>query len=370
MQQQAAVLLPLNPELFKPSARFQVGYAQSAGQRPYMEDVILAHGSFRGRQDEDLYAVFDGFGGHKGAQLAAERLPALFEKELSAAEAANSSAFLRTPMMSSRTSGPSCCRRCTSASDDMFELDDAHGHDHGHAHSHTHGRRDDSDSDADDDDGEMWLLHEDDFNAEGDLPEKHYAIAAALTRTFRALDSEMRSQQINCGTTALVVFLYHNYAFVANAGDTRAVLRRETNRSPIRLSVDHKPDTPKEKRRITNHGHEVSTIPGSVPRVNGTLAVSRALCGDSSILGIVWEPAVRVIQLQPSDEFILMATDGLWDKVGDGLASMTAKNTMASGGPTQVCEQLLQDSWRRQSTDNISVMCLNLKSTAPVDGAH
>ena len=63
------------------------------------------------------------------------------------------------------------------------------------------------------------------------------------------------------GSTALVVYVVDGVLFVANSGDTRAVLRREGERLPLRLSVDHKPDS--ERDRLNNSGAEVTTVPGS-----------------------------------------------------------------------------------------------------------
>lgn len=52
------------------------------------------------------------------------------------------------------------------------------------------------------------------------------------------------------------------HLFVANAGDSRAVLCRDT--SAIALSEDHKPASEGEKNRIQNAGGFISTIGGVV----------------------------------------------------------------------------------------------------------
>jgi serine/threonine protein phosphatase PrpC len=63
----------------------------------------------------------------------------------------------------------------------------------------------------------------------------------------------------------------------ANAGDSRAVLSKKGKAKE--LSVDHKPDTPSEKRRIERANGYVEDS-----RVNGMLALSRAL-GDFEYKG-------------------------------------------------------------------------------------
>ena len=96
--------------------------------------------------------------------------------------------------------------------------------------------------------------------------------ASALTNTFRKLDelicSEKGEQQLRelnkslggkrldaddkvgyrAGTTCLVMLLTKDKYYVANAGDSRAVLSK--NHKAITLSNDHKPDLPIEKQRI------------------------------------------------------------------------------------------------------------------------
>jgi serine/threonine protein phosphatase PrpC len=63
----------------------------------------------------------------------------------------------------------------------------------------------------------------------------------------------------------------------ANAGDSRAVLSKKGKVKD--LSVDHKPDTPSEKRRIERANGFVEES-----RVNGMLALSRSI-GDFEYKG-------------------------------------------------------------------------------------
>lgn len=50
-------------------------------------------------------------------------------------------------------------------------------------------------------------------------------------------------------------------------------------------------------------------------RINGTLAVSRGI-GDRQLKQFVTpEPETTVVRIKPEHEFLIMASDGLWDKV-------------------------------------------------------
>lgn len=71
------------------------------------------------------------------------------------------------------------------------------------------------------------------------------------------------------GTTAVVALVTKDRYYVANIGDSRAVLNRGD--SAIALSTDHKPDSPHEKNRIQKAGGYVQQ-----GRVNGALSLSRS----------------------------------------------------------------------------------------------
>jgi len=74
------------------------------------------------------------------------------------------------------------------------------------------------------------------------------------------------------GTTAVVSLLIGDHLYVANAGDSRAILVKKGAR-PVALSVDHKPSLPEEQKRITDLGGRV--VFWGRWRVEGILAVSR-----------------------------------------------------------------------------------------------
>lgn len=117
------------------------------------------------------------------------------------------------------------------------------------------------------------------------------------------------------GCTAICALLVDNTLYIANAGDSRAVLCRAGRAE--NLSQDHKPTLPDERQRIYAAGGYVE-----FGRVNGNLNLSRAL-GDliyKQDLSLPPEkqivsgfPDVRKFELHPEDEFIVMGCDGIWE---------------------------------------------------------
>ena len=122
----------------------------------------------------------------------------------------------------------------------------------------------------------------------------------------------------NSGCTALVVYIDEksSKAYIANSGDSRAVLCR--NGDAIELSTDHKVTLQSEADRIVAAGGVVLN-----GRVNGSLNLTRAI-GDLAFKGdpnlspedqvITANPDVTVIDINPdTDDFIVIACDGLWE---------------------------------------------------------
>ncbi|CAG9325519.1 unnamed protein product [Blepharisma stoltei] len=120
---------------------------------------------------------------------------------------------------------------------------------------------------------------------------------------------------VQAGCTAVSALIRGNEIYVANAGDSRCVLSR--GGLAVELSMDHKPDLPEELERIRRAGGTVEE-----GRVMGNLNLSRSI-GDleykknNSIPQrdqmITAFPDIRRETLQPNDEFIILACDGVWD---------------------------------------------------------
>jgi protein phosphatase 1L len=130
---------------------------------------------------------------------------------------------------------------------------------------------------------------------------------------------------------------------IANAGDSRAVLGRRDG-SAIRLSQDHTPDVPGEKKRIEQEGSSVVNAHGIwrivLPSIRGSgiagLSVSRGF-GDleykqnSKTVTAVPDIFLRNVDLQ-EDSFIIIGSDGIWGPVSDEEAVRVASTALREGG--------------------------------------
>ena len=142
-----------------------------------------------------------------------------------------------------------------------------------------------------------------------------------LKKLLLQLNEDLKSQpssdskEDRSGSTAVAAFVSPTHIIWANCGDSRGLL---SEKEALRYATtDHKPFNEAEKERIEKAGGTVM-----MQRVNGTLAVSRAL-GDfdyKRVDGIKPEcqlvspePEVHCMERRDTDEFMLLACDGVFD---------------------------------------------------------
>ncbi|CAK9163059.1 unnamed protein product [Ilex paraguariensis] len=170
------------------------------------------------------------------------------------------------------------------------------------------------------------------------------------------------------GSTAVVVILGKEELVVANCGDSRAVLCRGGVAVP--LTNDHKPDRPDEKERVEAAGGRVIEWNGS--RVLGVLATSRSI-GDYYLKPyVISEPEVTMSMRTELDDFLIIATDGLWDVVSNAVACKLVRKCfdgqygMKSSDrncATDAASMLAGLAMAKGAKDNISVIVVELKKS-------
>lgn len=138
-----------------------------------------------------------------------------------------------------------------------------------------------------------------------------------------------------------------------------------------RLCEDHRPGRKDEMERIEEAGGIVVESRGT-SRVNGVLAVSRSI-GDLELKELVIaRPDVMSLALCGDEDFVLIASDGLWDVVGDREGVDVMRRTYAKDGGgkeegkadswgEEGVKAVVEFAWERGSTDDICVMVIDLK---------
>lgn len=162
------------------------------------------------------------------------------------------------------------------------------------------------------------------------------------------LAQEVNTDSYCSGCTAVTLIKQGDQLIVGNLGDSRAVLctRDRDQLIPVQLTVDLKPNIPSETSRIVNCEGRVfaaeeepdvfriwmpdDDCPG--------LAMSRAF-GDFCLkdYGLISIPDVFYRKITPQDQFVVLATDGIWDV----LTNSEVINIVASAPRRSMASKLL-----------------------------
>lgn len=147
------------------------------------------------------------------------------------------------------------------------------------------------------------------------------------------------------GCTAVVALLKGRDLYVANAGDSRCIVCRDGK--VVEMSFDHKPEDDIELNRIRKAGGRV-TMDG---RVNGGLNLSRAigdhgyktnkeLTPEEQMISAL--PDLKRLSIEPTDEFMVLACDGIWNYMTNEDVVGFVKQRIDAGKLTlaQICEEV------------------------------
>ena len=198
-------------------------------------------------------------------------------------------------------------------------------------------------------------------------------------KSFDDMDDHL-ARQVNTdsycsGCTAVTLIKQGDQLIVGNLGDSRAVLctRDRDQLIPVQLTVDLKPNIPSETSRIINCKGRVFAAEEEpdVYRIwmpdddYPGLAMSRAF-GDFCLkdYGLIAAPDVFYRKITKQDEFVVLATDGVWDV----LTNQEVINIVASAPRKSIAAKLLVKravrAWRYKypgsKIDDCAVICLFL----------
>jgi serine/threonine protein phosphatase PrpC len=195
-------------------------------------------------------------------------------------------------------------------------------------------------------------------------------IFKALKMCFKNLDADF-NEDAGAGTTATLAFILGDTLWVANVGDSRAILVKKDG-SVVQASEDAKPEIERYKRKIESLGGFVDQggFGGEKRgplRVNAYIAVARAI-GDKYLVSqktgkAVMSPDPKITNY-PLNDFkeghLVLACDGLYEvsttkEVGEAVKNMANKTTLGN-----MAMLLVQASIDLGSGDNISVMVIEL----------
>ncbi|CAI8596909.1 unnamed protein product [Vicia faba] len=186
-------------------------------------------------------------------------------------------------------------------------------------------------------------------------------IEGAVKHGYLKADSDFLKEDLHGGSCCVTALIRNGNLIVSNAGDCRAVISQGGVAEA--LTSDHKPSRKDEKERIETQGGYVDMCRG-VWRIQGSLAVSRSIGDRHMKQWVIAEPETKVLRIEPHHDLLILASDGLWDKVSNQEAVDMARPFCAGNnkqGPLQACKKLVELSASRGSIDDTSVMIIKLQ---------
>ncbi|XP_021764354.1 uncharacterized protein LOC110728976 isoform X2 [Chenopodium quinoa] len=267
-----------------------------------------------------------------------------------------------------------------------------------------------------------WMLHFNDqqrFMSQEIFGESFHLeiLKEALLRTIADIDTTFSKEairlQLDSGSTATIVLIVDGQILVANLGDSKAFLCSDHYQPPAdakatalriyrqklrdgtvlrfkdceickmvaskgvkllvvkELTSDHRPDRDDEKSRVENAGGYVIEWSG-VPRINGRLAVSRAI-GDVPFkrYGVIAAPEITDWQLlNDNDSYLIAASDGvfegldskdvcdlLWEVQNDDLLGSQVSPACSDS----LADCIISTAFERGSADNMATAVVPLR---------
>ncbi|XP_050941191.1 probable protein phosphatase 2C 51 isoform X7 [Cucumis melo] len=260
--------------------------------------------------------------------------------------------------------------------------------------------------------GRLKYLLPADFDDDFHLEILKEALLRAIQDVDKTFSKEAHKNNLVSGSTATVILLADAQILVANIGDSKAFLCSEKFQSPAEakatflrlykqkrysgasrargygnsrpdsydglkhfyvkeLTRDHHPDREDERSRVEIAGGHVVDW-GGVPRVNGQLAISRAI-GDVSFksYGVISAPEVTDWQpLSTNDSFLVASSDGIFEKLSSqdvcDLLWEIHNDGMSSFEHSPSCSYSLADcivstAFERGSMDNMAAIVVPLR---------
>ncbi|KAL5580606.1 hypothetical protein UlMin_013048 [Ulmus minor] len=200
--------------------------------------------------------------------------------------------------------------------------------------------------------------------------EKHNEIFSTLKdaflRAFEVVDKELKLHpHIDCYCIETTAVTLGQDLVIGNIGDSRAVLGsrdKDDSLVVVQLIVDLKPSVPREAKRIRLCKRQVFSLKDEpevarvwLPNVDSPGLAMAWVFGDFFLkeFVLISVPKITHRRLTKEDEFVILATDGIWDVLSNEEVVKIVASTAA---------RLWRLKFRTSKVDDCAVVCLFLNS--------
>ncbi|XP_070561147.1 integrin-linked kinase-associated serine/threonine phosphatase 2C-like isoform X2 [Ptychodera flava] len=214
----------------------------------------------------------------------------------------------------------------------------------------------------------------------GDVGNRDREIKKCFMETFKKTDDNFLKEATASkpawkdGSTAVCLLVVDDVLYIANLGDSKAILCRYNEevkkKVAVPLTKDHTPTQAEERRRILKAGGFVRE-----GRIMGVMEVSRSI-GDGRFkhCGVISTPDVKRCQLTSNDRYLLVGCDGLWKAFTSDEAIKFIDNILQDESLRKsdtktaddvryevACRRIASEAVRRKSADNVTVLLVHLQ---------
>ena len=246
-----------------------------------------------------------------------------------------------------------------------------------------------------------------------------FDIKMSLSETFEKVEDNFFKEKCNdhlekcdkSGSCALISLIFDNKIYLANIGDSRAIMSVNGGTKVKQLTNDHKPNNPKEFERAIKNGSKIYVDDNDDPvrdisklklikdksdfekykkkennkeeiifrEYPSDLAVMRTI-GDikakrkeyGAIPGtIINKPDIFIYDINSNDDFIVMGCDGIFDDLSNQEVSNAAwliykneskeKNYDIHVLTQDACDIIIKYGLEKQTSDNLSCIVIGLE---------
>lgn len=203
------------------------------------------------------------------------------------------------------------------------------------------------------------------------LNKKHtrLALVSSFIKMQEFLEKTGPKFYLKQGTTVNIILLVHleksKRIYCANVGDSRSALYTYKTKKTSPLSLDHKPNLPSEKARITRNGGVVIREGKDIYRVWDSADKNKIGLSTSRSIGdldskmpndyylISPMPDVFSYDLLPNHHYgIVIGCDGVWDVITNEDISEIIPSIVTL--PITIAQNIVETAYNQGSTDNIT----------------
>ena len=247
-----------------------------------------------------------------------------------------------------------------------------------------------------------------------------FDIKLSMVETFQKLEEEFFT--LNCkdtleasdksGSCALVSIIFDNKIYIANIGDSRAIMSLNGGTKIKQLTIDHKPENIKEYERAIKSGSQIYLDDNDDPdrdesklhfikdkaELEKLIAIKqnsnedkifRVYPSDLSVMRTIGDikskkkefggipgtiiniPEIFVVDINSSEDFIIMGCDGIFDDLSNQEIVNAAwlvyknrgkeKNYDLNELTQEACDLVIKYALEKETTDNLSCIVIGLE---------